>query len=163
MKPKAAVAFKLPETVASVQDLNGLIVELHECLKWLTHEAVKKKAGATESSPAPQMSQAAGVLMQEYGTSQEKLEELLVRLEKMQRSAKVITITLAAQPSNSVKAKLVTWCRNEIATDVLVNFDFNRSLLGGMVVRAGSRVFDWSFRRLILEKADTFPEVLRRV
>lgn len=154
---------KLPSTISSIQDLNSLIVELHECAKWLAHESVKKKAGATNASPAPETSEAARALMQEYGSSAEKLEELIKELEKLGKSAKVITITLAVQPSNSVKSTLVRWCRTELAPDVLVNFTFNRSILGGMVVRAGSRVFDWSFRRKILENSDKFPEVLRRV
>ena len=53
-------------------------------------------------------------------------------------------------------------CR-PVAPDVLVNFQFNATILGGMVVRYGSHVYDWSFRRQILAKRDTFPEVLRRV
>ncbi len=154
---------KLPDTVASEQDLNTLIVEIHECLKWLTHESVKLQSGVKQSNPPPEMSPAASALVHEWGASKEKLEALIAALEKLHHSAKIITITLAAQPSGSVKATLVGWCRKEIAADVLVNFGFNRSLLGGMVVRAGSRVFDWSFRRQILAAGDKFPEVLRRV
>jgi F0F1-type ATP synthase delta subunit len=44
-----------------------------------------------------------------------------------------------------------------------VNFNYNRSLLGGMVVRAGSRVFDWSFRRQIIGAEEKFTEVFHRV
>jgi F0F1-type ATP synthase delta subunit len=161
MKPSAPL--RLPDTVASAQDLSGLIMELHECVKWLSHESVKKSNGATETSAAPTTSPAAATLIHEYGASKEKLEALINALEDLQHSAKIVTITLAAQPSNSIKATLVGWCRQELAADVLVNFGFNRSLLGGMVVRAGSRVFDWSFRRQILDASDKFPEVLRRV
>jgi F0F1-type ATP synthase delta subunit len=132
-------------------------------LKWLTHESVKKKAGAKKTSPPPATSEAAAALIHEHGASEEKLEALIAALEDSQRNAKIITITLAAQPSNGIKTLLVSWCRKEISPDVLVNFGFNRALLGGMVVRAGSRVFDWSFRRQILAAGDKFPEVLRRV
>ncbi len=155
--------FKLPDSISSQQDLGSVIVELHECLKWLTHESVKKKAGAKTNAPPPVTSEAATTLIHEYGASEEKLEALIAALEDSQRNAKIITITLAAQPSNGIKALLVGWCRKEISPDVLVNFGFNRALLGGMVVRAGSRVFDWSFRRQILAAGDKFPEVLRRV
>lgn len=154
---------RLPDTVSSAQDLAALIMELHECLKWLSHESVKKKVGVKDAAPPPDVSSAAKELMHEHGTAQEKLEGLIQELETAQRRTKLITITLAAQPSNSVKATLVGWCRKEIAPDVLVNFNFNRAILGGMVVRAGSRVFDWSFRRSLLANADTFPEVLRHV
>lgn len=153
----------LPDSIASEQDLGALIVEIHGCLKWLMHESIKKRGGASQTAPPPEMSVAASTLVHEWGASQEKLEALITELEKLHKSAKIITITLAAQPSNSLKASLVSWCRKEIAADVLVNFGFNRGLLGGMVVRVGSRVFDWSFRRQILSGADTFPEVLRSV
>lgn len=153
---------RLPDSIASQQDLSALIIELRGCLKWLTHEAVKQKAGVT-AAPLPQTSPAATELLSAVGIDPKKLEILIKALEQTQDSAKVITITLAAQPSNNLKATLVAWCRNEIRNDVLVNFSFNKALLGGMVVRAGSRVFDWSFRRLILDGSDKFPEVLRRV
>ncbi len=157
------MSLRLPDSIASQQDLSALTVELHDCLKWLTHESVKKKAGVTESTPPPKTSKAASELMHESGTSEAKLEALIKALEDLQRNAKTITITLAAEPSASVKATIVNWCRKELSPDVLVNFSFNRGILGGMVVRAGSRVFDWSFRRLILENSNKFPEVLRRV
>jgi predicted transcriptional regulator len=153
----------LHDTVASQQDLSALIMELHEALKWVTHETVKKKAGGKQQSTPPQTSESAAQLIHEHGATEGKLEVLIADLDAILHKGNVITITLAAQPSNSVKAKLVAWCRKEISPDVLVNFSFNKSLLGGMVVRAGSRVFDWSFRRLILESSDKFPEVLRRV
>ena len=157
------MALKLPGTISSQQDLGALIVEIHDCIKWLTHESVKKKAGTKQAAPPPNMSPAAAALVHESGASLDKLEALIKELESTQRTAKIITITLAAQPSATVKETLVTWCRRELASDILVNFSFNRALLGGMVVRVGSRVFDWSFRRQIINAGDKFPEVLRRV
>ena len=77
------MTFKVPDTIASQQDMSALIIELRECLKWLTHEAVKKKAGATNTAPPPQTSQAAAELIHEHGTTKEKLEALIADLEKM--------------------------------------------------------------------------------
>lgn len=154
---------KLPDSISSEQDLSALVVEIRDCLKWLSHEAIKKRSGKTETPSPPQMSPAADELVKEFGASPEKMEQLVAELEKTQKQAKIVTITLAAQPSNSIKQTLVAWCRKEIAADILVNFTYNRAILGGMVVRAGSRVFDWSFRRQILGAGDKFPEVFRRV
>jgi hypothetical protein len=153
------MSLKLLPSVSSEQDLAGLVVEIHDCIKWLTHEAVKKKAGNNEIASPPNMSEAAAALIHQYGASQEKLDELIHELELLQRNAKIITITLAAYPTSTISQSLVSWCRKEIAEDVLVNFDFNRALLGGMVVRAGSRVFDWSFRRKIIGGEEKFMEI----
>lgn len=154
---------ELPDTIASSQDLSEVIMEIKSYLTWLTHESVKKQAGSTTTSAMPTISSTAQSLIQAHGTDKASLEALATNLEAAQKRAKVITITLAALPSGSVKSSLVGWCRREIAPDILVNFSFNRAILGGMVVRAGSRVFDWSFRRSILAASDNFPEVLRRV
>jgi len=166
MKPDAQQkqpVFRLPDTISSEQDLNGLIVEIHECVKWLSHETIKKKTGASQADPPPTVSPAAQQLMHDYGANETQLESIIKELENLQRKSQVITITLAAPPSGTIKKTLVGWCRENIAANVLVNFSFNRGILGGMVVRAGSRVFDWSFRRQIMSASDKFPEVLRNV
>ena len=74
-----------------------------------------------------------------------------------------MSITLAAPAGAGLKRTLAEWCRQNIDENLLVHFDFNATLLGGMVVNYGSRIFDWSFRRRILEDRAKFPEVLRRV
>lgn len=157
------MSLKLPDTVSSPQDLGSLIVEIHDSIRWLTHEGIKKKAGDNVTPAPPNMSPAAASLIHEWGASLQKLEALIKELEIIQRKGRVITITLAAEPSSNLKQVLVSWCRKELASDVLVAFTFNRAILGGLIVRAGSRVFDWSFRRQILRAGDKFPEVLSRV
>ena len=95
--------------------------------------------------------------------SQSTLDELIEKLDKYKVNTPTITITLAAPPTADIKADLVAWCRKNLAPDMLVNFKFNGLLLGGMVIRYGSHIFDWSFRRQILENRHKFPEVLSRV
>jgi F0F1-type ATP synthase delta subunit len=50
-----------------------------------------------------------------------------------------------------------------VAPNMLVDFKFNSTMLGGMVVQYGSHIYDWSFRQRILDARDKFPEVLRSV
>jgi hypothetical protein len=157
------MSLKLPASISTEQDLSMLVVEISECYKWLSHEAVKRKAGNKEVSSPPAMSEAASALVHQSGASPEKLEELIKELELLQKNAKIITITFAAYPSNTIKQTMVSWFRKEISDDVLINFDYNRSLLGGMVVRVGSRVFDWSFRRNIIDGEAKFMEIYRGV
>lgn len=157
------MALRLPDTVSSGQDLNSLIIDVHEYLKWYTHESIKKRSGSKKKSDPPEISEGANELVRQWNESRDKLEELVQTLEDIHHNSKLITITLADQPSGGVKKKLVSWCRKEIAPDILVNFSVNNSILGGLVVRAGSRVFDMSFRREILANKAHLGEVLRRV
>ena len=158
---------KLPDSISSMQDLTNLQLEMRENARWFAHESMKKRAGVTRSSDAPELSQAAKDLLRAGGGKKEltthMIDELIHTLDTYKRTATTLTITLAAPPTNDIKQTLVAWCRENIAPDVLVSFRFNSTLLGGMVVRYGSRVFDWSFRRQILAARQTFPEVLRRV
>lgn len=158
---------KLPDSISSPQDLTALITELRECARWFSHEETKKRAGVKRASEPPVMSPSAAELVRELevkkAVNPQSLAELIESLEKAKDTAPTITITLAAPPTSGIKTTLVGWCRKNIAPNVLVAFQFNTTLLGGMVVRSGSHVFDWSFRRKILDGRARFPEVLRNV
>jgi hypothetical protein len=158
---------QLPNSVSSAQDVGALTLEIKEYTKWFTHNAIKQRVNAKRGAPPMEISPAAHELIRNWCGKKlltaQILDELLDALESFQRTAPSLTITLAAPANNSAKLTLVTWCRENIAPDVLVSFQLNTTLLGGMVVRYGSRVMDWSFRRQILASRANFPEVLRRV
>ncbi|MDB5187245.1 MAG: atpH [Candidatus Saccharibacteria bacterium] len=158
---------KLPDTVSSLQDLTSLQLEMREYARWFAHDAMKKRVNAKLTSESPILSPAAKDLLRNWSDrkalTQQDLDELIKTLDAYKRNASTMTITLAAPPTGDIKKTLVGWCRENIAPDVLVTFQFNSTILGGMVVRYGSRVFDWSFRRQILAARNNFPEVLRRV
>jgi hypothetical protein len=161
------VKLKLPDSVASSQDVASLQIEVRDYARWFTHESIKQRTHAPHASESPVLSAACKELLAAYSGKKEldrtRLDDLVKELEHYNRTAPTITLTLAAPVTGAIKANLVKWCRTNITPDVLVNFQFNATLLGGMVVRYGSRVFDWSFRRHILANRDKFPEVLRRV
>lgn len=158
---------KLPDSVATSQDVTALQLELREYGRWFAHESIKQRANSSHKNEAPVLSSACQELLGSYGGKKDldraALDTLIKELDHYTRTADTVTFTLAAPPTASVKASLVKWSRTHIAPDILVNFQFNATILGGMVVRYGSRVFDWSFRRQILANRGNFAEVLRRV
>jgi F0F1-type ATP synthase delta subunit len=162
------MGLQLPNSVCSAQDLAALELELHDYTQWFAHNAVRASVKSTKGAAAvPVLSSVALGLLREWNKkallSQQSLDELLTAIKMLRHESPSMTITLAALPGNELKQQLVGWCRENLQPNILVTFQFNRSLLGGMVVRWGSHVFDWSFRRQILANADAFPEVLRRV
>lgn len=154
---------KLPDSVASPQDLTSLELEVQRYAQWFGHAAIKKKVASMDIEGAPIMSPAATEILRMYVTDKASLDELAEAIKAYGAAAPVIAITLAAPPSRGLKMTIVAWCRQNIASNALVTFQFNATLLGGMVIRSGSHIFDWSFRRQILEARAKFPEVLRRV
>jgi len=159
--------FRLPDSIASPQDLNALLIEIQQYAKWFEHESIKKQINAKHPSESPTLSPSALEILRSHEANkaldQSSLESIIDTLEKYKKTSPSITVTLAAPPTGTVKNTLVAWCRKNIAPDVLVAFQFNATLLGGIVVRYGSHIFDLSFRRQILAARERFPEVLRNV
>lgn len=158
---------KLPTSVSSPQDLTTLVLEIQLYARWFAHESIKKRVNAKHQSETPTMSTASTDLLREWSAknplTQQSLDELVKTLIAYKNIAPTMTLTLAAPPTSGIKTTLVSWCRENIEPNILITFQFNSTLLGGMVVRYGSRVFDWSFRRQILDGRQRFPEILRNV
>lgn len=161
MKPK------LPDTVSSIQDLQALIIEVREYTKWFSHAAILKKMNGKNVPNPPSLSPSTSEMIRSWANgkplTRQNLDLLIIGLEKYKHSAENMTIILAAPATGDIKKQLVGWCRKNVSDNILVSFQFNATILGGMVVRYGSRIFDWSFRRQILANRTKFPEVLKNV
>lgn len=158
---------QLPNDIVSPQDLKTVTVEIRTYARWAVHARTKQRVTTKTAEGPPAISPAAIAIVRAWqGTeplTQESLDGLLAALVAFELSAPRVTITLAAPPSQGLKQQLVNWCREHMNPGILVTFSFNTTLLGGIVIRYGSHVFDWSFRRQILAERRHFPEVLRRV
>lgn len=158
---------QLPDSVCSRQDVAALLVDVQAYVRWYYHVTIKKRLKLRGASEQPDISPAARELIQDWSIkkplSLKSLDELISALKSFKDAAPTLDITLAAPATKNLKKSLVTWCRKNIEPDVLVTFKFDSTLLGGMVVRYGSHIFDWSFRRQILASRDKFPEILRHV
>jgi hypothetical protein len=173
----------LSDSVSSPQDVAALLDEVRSYARWASHSLIKQRvvsrpatvqANATDET-APVLTPGAKILLAAWAAqtaddgsgsralTPASLDALVEELQAIIETAPTLSITLAAPPSASIKKSLVAWCRTNIAADALISFSFNATLLGGMVVRFGSHVYDWSFRRQILENRNKIPEVLRRV
>ncbi len=157
----------LPSSISSQQELNVLSLELHEYSKWFAHNAIKERVHAKNGTPPPVLTPSASELIRTASAgkllSQTILDKLIAEVELLKKTARSATITLAAPVNKETKLSLVTACRAHIEDNLLVTFKFNSTLCGGMVIQYGSRVFDWSFRRRILENRAQFAEILKSV
>lgn len=162
------MSLTLPNNVWSPEDLKELISDLKQYAQWLASYSIKQRVSSS-SQPAepPTLSPLAVNMLHDlrdrHALSQAGVDKLIADLEAVEVAAPRIHFTFAAAPSNGLKRDFVSWCRDNISHDALVSFSFNATILGGMVVRYGSHIFDWSFRRQILASRAKFPEVLRRV
>ena len=72
----------------------------------------------------------------------------------------MLTITLASPASLEAKEALAKWCRENLHSEILISFQYSSAILGGMILRTGSKIYDWSFRKKITENSKPFTEVL---
>lgn len=157
---------ELPPHVASEQDLSQLLLHIQHYRQWLNQNAAKQQVGASteEGSTIPDE---AATLIEDWLNGQQlttkTIDQLITTLEDFKVTASKITITLAAPPGPQIKTHLTDWCRSNLDRNVLVNFSFDRTILGGMVVRWGSHIYDWSFRKQILNNRQRFVDILRYV
>lgn len=164
---KDRLAIELPPSVCSQQDVKALVLDVRVYARWYSQASIKKRLKLKHAIAQPTLSPAATELIHDWSIKKPlttaSLDELIAALDALAANAPNLTIVLAAPASGNLKKTLVGWCRKNVAPDVLVSFEFNSTLLGGLVVRYGSRIFDWSFRRQILENSAKFAEVLRHV
>jgi hypothetical protein len=157
----------LQDNVTSTQDLKAVILEVRKYAKWFNQTSVKMRTTKGSSYQPPAISPPAANLINECvegkQVSQEKLDELTAVLEDFEATAPRVSIALAAPPPSDLRQTLTGWFRKNIDPNTLVDFSFNATMLGGMVVQYGSHVYDWSFKRQILAAREHFPEVLRHV
>lgn len=157
----------LPDSIISQTDFSAALLEIRAYAKWASQAVVKQKVKAGKPGAAPDISPAAAQLINDWAGGKPlhmtELDKLIEELAEFEQSAPHISITLAAPAPLSLKRSLTAWCRQNVQPDVLVNFRFNSTILGGMVVSWGSHTFDWSFRRQILANLQKFPEVLKSV
>jgi hypothetical protein len=161
------MSFELPADVVSFQDLQILILEVERYSQWFSQAAVKQRVAKDSSSQPPVISPSAAEIIKLWGqkneASQKSLDGLISSLKQLETKAPKFSVTLAAPPSGGLKKELAAWFRTNVSPNALVNFSFNRAILGGMVVSFGSHTYDWSFRRQILTGREKFAEVLRYV
>lgn len=144
-----------------------MINELQKYVQWVGQNDIKQKVASQPMDGQPTLSAGASELINQWQGGQaatgDSLSKLIKALEQFAAKASFVSITLAAPASASLRQSIVSWFRQNVRSDLLVDFNFNATMLGGMVVRYGSHVFDWSFKRQILANRSKFPEVLRNV
>ena len=161
------VQISLQNSIASTAELKAVIMDLRKYAKWYSQARIKNQVVGQQQIEPYQMSlNALELLNQAAGgqpISQQLLDDVLKNLESLKESAPRVTITLAALPTNKLKQTLAEWFRSHSDPETLVDFKFNATILGGMVVQHKSRVYDWSFRSKIVTSRQKFPEILRHV
>ncbi len=159
------MARKIPDSVASPDDLQLLIFEVKKVID-LSHEQALRKSSPGHLAELDLSSPLRELLKLKSGDpipGIPQLEELEKWLEESMAAAPQLHITLPGVPGQNQKNEIVLWFRNQVHPLSLVFFEYNRSLAGGFVVRLGSQLFDYSFRHALLGNPDAMVKVMKHV
>lgn len=156
---------KLGPTILSRDDLELLCLEVAKVIDILREYALVKtrSVDSAKLTLSSGLLDAMGMKPGEALPSVSELEELRAWLEQTKSTAPEIHITLPALPASQLKGDIVAWFRAEINPLALVTFEYNRALAGGFVLRSGSEIHDFSFRKALLTNSGAMVKVMKRL
>lgn len=149
----------LPADVHSPDQVSELIMELRSYIDGLRDAALRNRAQASgKPSDAPGVS---AMLKKVFENAIDTMtpEEMLHELEELLLRAPVAHLMLAATPAEQLTRQLVVWFRIEIHPQLLLTLSTRRDIGGGGVLRVGSSIYDFSFRRRILDNKKRLTEL----
>ena len=86
-----------------------------------------------------------------------RLSNFLIELE---RSAPIIHLSLASDPSAAFTAKLVAWFRTNIHPHALLQIGLQPNIVAGCMVRTSSKWFDLSLRNRFSERHELLVKAI---
>lgn len=153
----------LPPTVASRQDVARLRTEVERYQAWVRQYQNAAKRDIRYQHEQPALSDAASIIIRQWLESKQSLDTLTAQLSHTAKSAPSITLTLVAPAPASVQSSLVSWARTQLNPSMLVEFRWNANILGGIIARTDSGVYDWSYRNKLLSSRAKLVERLMHV
>ena len=160
------VPVQLPLDLYSPEQLSAIIIELRAHNSAVRDANVRSKA-THEQSPAPVHTSALLMAtLREAGvgpTDESALEKLLKQLEVIRDRAPAVHLMMAALPNRDFKRKLTDWFRAEIHPYAMLTFATRMDIGGGIIIQAGSHIYNYSFREQILSHKQRISEIYNSV
>lgn len=156
----------LPDSIYSPDQLSTVVMDLNVYQGELRDQNARARTKATAKASAPEPSALLADVLEANKLDHPKpddLDELRKQLEAVLAKAPVAHLTLAALPNTLIKKKLTAWFRSEISPDMLLTFAVRTDIGGGAVIYAGSHVYDFSFRNLLIANRQKLAEIAARV
>jgi F0F1-type ATP synthase delta subunit len=156
--PQAKLA--LPTLIFGIVEVRRLRLELESLDEFLRGMAIRRET----KFEMPRVSRMLEALARENqkdllkGNDRKSLGEFL---QEIDRSAPVIHMSFAADPSASFSAKIVGWLRANIHPLSLLEIGLQPTIAAGCIVRTTNKVFDLSLRNRFSEHTELLLKSLR--
>jgi len=86
------------------------------------------------------------------------LEQFLDDLQKTIENLPVLTLTLAFEPTGETAIKITNWTSNNLGDKVIIDFDFDKRIVGGAIISYQGQYRDFSLKKAITKSFETNNE-----
>lgn len=161
-----AASLKLPDTISSPDQIMAFIEDLADYQAYIRklNVAAKVKVDSPSGLESPSMPiELVEFLKSQFGNEEvaiARLEEIKTFFKEVKASCPSIHIMMAYLPTVSERAEIVHWFRNNIAENILINFTQNSDVIGGLLIRTRTKIFDMSFRTVLLANKARLAELI---
>lgn len=152
----------LPVDVYSPQQTSSLLLELHSYAGSLRQLAIKARVDGKTEMELPELSSLLANLINSCSVAEADLaglENLHKTLTDALKKAPIMHITLSALPARTLKRRLTVWFRTQIHPLSMLTFTGRSDIGGGIILQAGSHLYDHSFRQRILANPKRIGEL----
>lgn len=151
--------FVLPRSVVGPVDVRRLTREVEALDDFMRQAAIR--GGSTNTMPKvshelTELTESNGLNLLQVDDRGKTARTLVV----LHKSAPVLHISFAADPSASFVNKIIDYLRSNIHPYALVQIGLQPSIGAGCEVRLSSRVFDFSLRTSLLAKRELLTQAL---
>lgn len=146
---------KLPDEIVSGFDFGQIQRELYALDQFLT--------ASKASSKLPFVSPALNLIMKSTSVnplSADDRHRLTNQLHFVRRTAPVVHISFASEPSKQALRPIIRWFRQHGHPNTLLSIGVQSSLAGGCVVRTSTKEFDFSLQQLLKGHRDNLVQLL---
>jgi F0F1-type ATP synthase delta subunit len=164
MSPAKSIA--LPDSIYSPDQISAIVADLGDYQTALRDTAVRAKSKTAKTLQAAEPTAPLLAILKAAGLHDPKpdaLDDLRRQLEDMLAKSPVAHITLADLPNQTTKKAITAWFRTRVSPTMLVAFSVRPDIGGGAIVRCGSRIYDFSFKHLLIANKQKLAEIAAHV
>lgn len=156
------MSLHVPVDIHTPSQLSTAVAQLQTYRNELRDLTIRAKVQKQKRAELPELSETlTGILHSNNiaADSDSQLESLQRDLNTALKTAPVVHITLAATAGRTLKRQLTVWFRTQIHPLCLLTFATRGDIGGGIILQAGSHLYDYSFKDRLLANKSRLTEV----
>lgn len=153
-------SFTIPLNVLTRSDVGRLLREAEAVEEFLQQAAIRKPGTSLQLPKSSQLLEDTMSLNNLSTLKQADRQWAVNELKKLHTSAPVLNISFAVDPSAIFLQKLITWLRQQIHPQILLQIGMQPALGAGCVVRTTNKYFDFSLGQRFRDKRELLTGLL---